>query len=97
MRLSHWKDVKNRSLPELLVISREIQRQVKTEAEAEAITDFGNTVFKGLTSVSISCSILKNFLKVSLNKLWGAINSSQVAAQMALMKNVKFPAIAAIF
>ena len=46
----------------MIAKQKELTRQVKSVAEAEAISYAGNFVSKAATSISSSCSILMTFL-----------------------------------
>ena len=95
--MSQWTDVSGRSLPVLVAKQKNVPRQVRSEAEAESVSDIGVTGATTTSFVGLLNSILMIIAYAPLNKLWSVLNSQQVVLQMPLMKNIKYPANALIF
>ena len=97
IRMSMWQTKNNKSLPELVVETKNIIRQVKSETEVDTVSDAGKATDASVaTGISVN-SAASFAMKASLKQIWDALDSLNVVIQMPLMKNIKYPANSLIF
>ena len=76
--MNKWKSNQDKQLPEFLVKSQAIQRQVRTKEEADSIDSISSTASNTSIFVSMIFSGVMMIFQFSIKSLWDAINSIQI-------------------
>ena len=85
-------DVNCYRLPPSVIKKVWLPLQFSSLEEAQTIENIGNAVSKTTTVISCTNTGLDFFMKSSLNKFWGFINSQQIVVDLPKMEGIHFPA-----